>query len=386
MIRDYLTVHRGVWEVLKHNGFEAYFVGGCVRDALIDRNFSDVDIATDATAEEIKEIFKDTYDIGLKFGSIRVNYDGFIYDITTYRKEEGYTDNRHPDKLEHAGTLEKDLERRDFTVNAMAFSFETGLIDLFSGIEDLKKKTIRAVGPPGKRFEEDALRMMRAVRFACELGYDIEPKTRKAIMRNCDRLKNISMERIYSEFSKILKGQFIDKIVYLRDTNLGRSIHPDFRLLRYKGIPFQNDYIMRLSYFLVKPEYARKILKVMKADINTIKSVESILKNLAEGPYITKYQIRKLMSGIGIVDAKRVLLLGKSDLQAYNGIIEAGDCTALKDLQIDGSDMIKAGIAEEGRRIRHILMSLLDDVLRNPEHNHSNYLVQKAREINSRNK
>lgn len=381
MIRDYLMIHRGAWEVLRQNGFEAYFVGGCVRDSLIDRDFNDVDIATNATPDEIKKIFKDTYDVGLKYNSIRVSHDGYFYDITTYRKEDGYSDNRHPDRLEHAGSLEEDLERRDFTVNAMAFSFDTGLVDLFNGADDLSKKIIRAVGKPNERFEEDALRMMRAVRFACELGFEIEPKTRKAIMRTCENISMVSAERIYSEFSRMLKGRFPEKIIYLRDTNLGRSIHPDFRLLRYQGIPFQNDYLLRLCYFLVKQEYAGRILKQLKADGKTVKSVNNILLKFDDGPYVTKYQIRKLISQIGVADTKRVLLLGKSDLTVYNMIIEAGDCTSLQDLQIDGNDLIKAGISEEGRQIRRILDELLEDVMKNPDHNFSNYLMEKAMEI-----
>lgn len=386
MIREYLAVHRGAWEVLKQNGFEAYFVGGCVRDALLDRAFTDIDIATDATSEQIKKIFKDTYDVGLKYGSIRVNHNGYFYDVTTYRIENGYSDSRHPDTLEHTGNLEKDLERRDFTVNAMAFAFDTGLIDLFNGTEDLANKIIRAVGKPEKRFEEDALRMMRAVRFACELGFDIEPRTKKGIMRNVESISLISKERIYSEFSRMLKGKFTEKITYLRDTNLGRSIHPDFRLLRYKNIPFQNDYILRLSYFLFKPEYAARILNLLKAENKTIKSVLHIMDKLSEGPYTTKYQVRKLISSIGIVDAKRVLLLGRSDLHVYNAILEAGDCTSLQDMQIDGDELIKAGVAQEGRQIRQILDELLEDVLNSPEHNYSNYLLGKAWEISSRNK
>jgi len=381
MLKESLSVHRGIWEKLRNTGYEVYFVGGCVRDAVLGRNYSDIDIATNAETSEIRQLFGNTRELGLKYGSIRVNYEDYYYDVTTFRKEGDYSDSRHPDEVEHGTSIEKDLERRDFTVNAMAFSFDTGLIDLFEGLNDIRDKKLRAVGNPNKRFEEDGLRMMRAVRFSCELGFEIESHTKRAITKNCSNIENISRERIYNELERSLKGLYAENIFYLRDTNLGRSIHPTFRLLRYKNIPVQNDYMIRLAYFMFKKEYAFELLKFLKVDNRTMNSVRNILQFSDSGNYTTEYHIRKLMSAIGIADAKRVLILKNSDLHLYSKILERGDCLFLRDLQIDGNDLIKAGIAEQGRQIRYILRSLLDDVLHTPEHNHYNYLIGKATEI-----
>ena len=181
---------------LEQAGFEAYAVGGCVRDTLLDRKPQDWDITTSAKPLQIKELFKKTIDTGIQHGTVTVMLDHVGYEVTTYRIDGEYEDNRHPKKVEFTDNLKLDLERRDFTINAMAYNDNRGLVDEFGGIKDLKDGIIRCVGDAGQRFDEDALRMLRAVRFAGQLGFAIEEKTREAIVERADHLKNISAERI----------------------------------------------------------------------------------------------------------------------------------------------------------------------------------------------
>lgn len=181
---------------LEQAGFEAYAVGGCVRDTLLDRKPQDWDITTSAKPLQIKELLKKTIDTGIQHGTVTVMLDHVGYEVTTYRIDGEYEDNRHPKKVEFTDNLKLDLERRDFTINAMAYNDNRGLVDEFGGIKDLKDGIIRCVGDAGQRFDEDALRMLRAVRFAGQLGFAIEEKTREAIVERADHLKNISAERI----------------------------------------------------------------------------------------------------------------------------------------------------------------------------------------------
>lgn len=189
---------------LENRGFSAYAVGGCVRDSLLGLSPEDWDIATSATPEQVKEIFPKTFDTGLKHGTVSVLIDGEIFEVTTFRKDGLYKDNRHPESITFSTSIEEDLARRDFTVNAMAYNEKDGLIDCFGGVEDLQNKVIRCVGDPDTRFSEDALRILRAVRFSAQKGFEIEEKTRVSIEKNANLVKNLSVERIVSELTKIL--------------------------------------------------------------------------------------------------------------------------------------------------------------------------------------
>lgn len=189
---------------LEEHGYEAYFVGGSVRDYLIGREVDDVDIASSATPDEVKNIFGKTIDVGIEHGTVVVRYKNTNYEITTFRTEGTYEDFRRPSKVEFVRNLDNDLERRDFTVNALAMDANYKIYDLFSGKEDLKSRTIRAVKDPNERFEEDALRMLRAVRFQAQLGFEIESNTFEAIKQKSANLKHISQERITVEFEKTL--------------------------------------------------------------------------------------------------------------------------------------------------------------------------------------
>ena len=194
---------------LERKGFKAYLVGGCVRDYLLGNNPSDFDIATNALPEQTKNCFAD-YKVltnGIKHGTLTPIIEHKAVEITTFRTDGKYSDNRHPDKVEFTSELKGDLSRRDFTVNAIAYSESEGIIDLFGGIEDLKNKIIRCVGEADRRFGEDALRILRALRFASVLGFKIEKETEKSINKNIKLLKNVSAERIYTEFMKLLGGK-----------------------------------------------------------------------------------------------------------------------------------------------------------------------------------
>ncbi|MBN2558723.1 MAG: hypothetical protein JXB33_08225 [Clostridia bacterium] len=375
MIREYLVPHKGVWEVFGNNGHEAYFVGGCVRDALIGRKAKDIDIATDAKPEAVKKMFPGNFDTGLKYGSITVEYDGHYYDVTTYRSESGYSDMRRPDRLEFSREIEPDLHRRDFTVNAMAYNFDKGHIDLFGGVTDLNKKIIRAVGKPSVRFREDALRMMRAVRFACELDFTIEPKTLGAIRRNRNGIKYISKERIYAELKRAVVSKAPERLEYLRTTSLGHAIHPGFRHLAYTGMPASADLILRLAHMLRRRETALEVLGFLKAEKSTLANVLAVIRGMNESRTDSKYEVRKLISTAGEANAKRVIMLKGTGLDLYNEILRDEDCTSLKDLAINGSVLITRGIATEGLEVRQILNVLLDEVMKDPSKNNFDKLI-----------
>lgn len=217
-----------VLQTLEDAGFEAYFVGGSVRDVLLHRHVHDVDVTTSAYPEEVKELFDKSIDTGIKHGTVTVLYGGESYEITTFRTESGYQDFRRPDHVTFVQNLDEDLKRRDFTINALAMDMHGNIVDLFNGIEDLKNHIIRAVGNPEKRFHEDALRMMRAVRFMSQLEFKLEEKTEQAIKDNHELLKKISVERIREEFVKMGLGSFSREAFQIfLDTQLSEDV-PDF--------------------------------------------------------------------------------------------------------------------------------------------------------------
>ncbi len=195
-----------VLERINQAGFEVYFVGGCVRDMLLQRPLHDVDLATSAYPQEIKQIFPQTIDTGIEHGTVTVIYQKKAYEITTFRTESGYQDYRRPDKVEFVRSLKEDLKRRDFTINALAMNAQGEIIDLFAGIADLQQRQIRAVGVAADRFHEDALRMLRAVRFQAQLNFTIEKQTLAGIQTNAALLSHIATERIREEFIKLMEG------------------------------------------------------------------------------------------------------------------------------------------------------------------------------------
>ena len=196
-----------ILKTFNKNGFEAYFVGGCVRDFLLDKDFSDIDITTNALPEQVKNIFPKSIDTGIQHGTVTILVNGESYEVTTFRKEDEYVNHRAPDKVEFVSDLKEDLDRRDFTINAMALDYKGKLFDFHNGEADLKNKIIKTVNDPNERFFEDALRMLRAFRFSSRLGFDIDSNTLVAIKRNAKLIEYVSIERIVNEFRKLLEGK-----------------------------------------------------------------------------------------------------------------------------------------------------------------------------------
>ncbi|MBO3443736.1 hypothetical protein [Clostridium sp. CCUG 7971] len=215
------------------NGYEAFIVGGCVRDYILNLEPSDYDIATNATPKKILEIFKEykTIETGIKHGTVSVIVNKELYEITTYRLESEYEGNRRPKSVEFTSNIYHDLKRRDFTINAMAYNDKVGLIDKFDGVNDIKRKIIKTVGNPNERFNEDGLRIVRAIRFSAKLGFEIEENTLNSIYKNASIIKNISIERITDEFNKIILSKNPKMIIILYKT----------KILKYLGIKLDLD-------------------------------------------------------------------------------------------------------------------------------------------------
>ena len=196
-----------ILEKFNEAGYEAYFVGGCVRDYLLNDNFSDIDITTNALPDEVKKIFRKSIDTGIQHGTVTILINGDSFEVTTFRTEDDYIDHRTPEKVEFVRDLKEDLDRRDFTINAMALDSKGELYDYHCGEKDLRNKIIKTVNNPNERFFEDALRMLRAFRFSSKLGFEIEENTLKAIKNNAELIKFVSIERIVNEFRKLLTGK-----------------------------------------------------------------------------------------------------------------------------------------------------------------------------------
>lgn len=211
MVRNnFKNKFKGAIDILKifnQKGYEAYFVGGCVRDYLLGEDFSDIDITTNALPDEVKKVFRKSIDTGIQHGTVTILVNGDSYEVTTFRTEKDYTNHRSPEKVEFVSNLREDLDRRDFTINAMALDYNGKLFDYHNGDQDLNSKIIRTVNNPNERFYEDALRMLRAFRFSSKLGFEIENNTLNAIKRNAELIKFVSIERIVNEFKKLLAGK-----------------------------------------------------------------------------------------------------------------------------------------------------------------------------------
>lgn len=214
-------------ELIK-NGFEAYAVGGCVRDSILGKEPEDWDITTSAKPEEVKNIFKRTIDTGILHGTVTVMLEKEGYEVTTYRIDGEYEDNRHPKEVEFTSNLVEDLKRRDFTINAMAYNTQNGMVDIFGGLKDIEKGIIRCVGSARDRFDEDALRILRAIRFSAQLGFEIEEETLEGIKEKKENLKNISAERIRVELNKLLLSDYPEKLFIAYRTGITKVILPEF--------------------------------------------------------------------------------------------------------------------------------------------------------------
>ncbi|MCR4648887.1 MAG: HD domain-containing protein, partial [Lachnospiraceae bacterium] len=402
---------------------------------------NDWDITTNARPEEVKKIFKRTVDTGLKHGTVTVLMGKEGFEVTTYRIDGEYEDSRHPKEVSFTSNLKEDLLRRDFTINAMAYNDTDGLVDVFGGMDDIKARIIRCVGEPKERFGEDALRLLRAIRFAAQLGYDIEPKTLEAVRELSPTLKNISAERIQAELNKILVSDNPSMLKTAYETGLTAQFIPELDLCFKTG---QNnphhcysvgDHIIKsienmeadrtlriamLLHDIAKPlskttdeegidhfhghqiksyEMAKTILRRLKYDNETIDKASLLVKYHDERIEKGTRLMRRAINRIGekafpdIFKVFRADLLAQSDYQRkeklerldyniadYEEIMANRECVSLKDLAVTGKDLIAAGVTP-GPGLGEILDKMLKDVIEDPSHNTKEYLLGELKNM-----
>lgn len=421
---------------LTEAGYEAYVVGGCVRDAILGRPAADWDITTNAKPEQVKALFSRTIDTGLQHGTVTILQGKEGFEVTTYRIDGEYQDGRHPSEVIFTPSLLEDLKRRDFTINAMAYNEAEGLIDAFDGMKDLKNRQIRCVGEPRERFTEDALRILRAVRFSAQLNFEIEKDTRAAIAEFADSLTRISAERIQTELVKLLTSDHPEIFRTLYDTGITAVILPEFDacmktpqnhphhcccvgehlLLALRAV--EADKVLRLAALLhdigkpithtrdadgidhfhghgeVGKELAGKILRRLKFDNDTVYRVKHLVQvhDYLQIP-LTPKGVRRAVFKIGKEHFPDYLKLRRADILAqnpsmqkeklealtklevlYQQILEEQNCLSLKDLAVSGTDLIEAGL-KPGPQIGEALKKLLEQVIENPEYNTKEYLL-----------
>lgn len=412
---------------IRSHGYEAFIVGGCVRDAVLGRIPGDWDITTSAKPEQVKEIFGKTVDTGLKHGTVTIIKHGSGYEVTTYRIDGEYLDGRHPETVEFTPDLREDLKRRDFTINAMAYSHETGIVDEFEGMEDLKRRVIRCVGCAKDRFTEDALRILRAVRFAAQLDFVIEDETYKAIAEIAPNLVHVSKERIQVELTKLLLSDHPEKIWMVDATGIAEYVTPGFTEVFERELERENshnagenetpgtsgclvdgasrdalkecwiglaalpaDKSHRWAGFLrhMTAEQAVKILRGLKLDNDTIGNVKNMIMAFQAPLAVDKVEIRRLLSRVTEYQFLGAMQLKKLDgdetvpgiLRLFEEIKEAGDCVSLKQLAVNGGDLLAKGL-EKGKQIGDGLMYLLNLVLEKPELNKKDILLEKINQF-----
>lgn len=374
---------------LNNGGYKAYVVGGCVRDSLLGRVPDDWDITTPAKPEQVKKLFNRTIDTGIQHGTVTVMAGSDRYEVTTYRVDGEYSDGRHPATVAFTSELLEDLKRRDFTINAMAYSHETGIVDAFEGIEDLKAGRIRCVGNPLERFGEDALRILRAIRFSAQLGFYIEETTYDAISRIAPRIALVSKERIQTELTKILRSDHPEKIQEVFVTGIHTFISPAFASLPWRNLEIASDLpskkYVRWAAFLGKagPKTAVEVLKDLKMDNNTIRKVQ-ILATWTGRPMPPKEaDIRRGMSAMLPEVWDALIQLNGYDYQIQKlteQIRSRGDCLDLKHLAVSGQDLADAKIPA-GKEMGRLLNLLLDLVLECPSQNQKDILLEIAKNL-----
>ncbi len=422
--------------VLTEAGFEAYIVGGCVRDALLGRQASDWDITTNARPDQVKALFPRTVDTGIRHGTVTVLSGREGFEITTYRIDGEYEDGRRPREVMFTPSLLEDLRRRDFTVNAMAYNEKDGLIDVFDGLGDLERRMIRCVGEPGERFAEDALRILRAVRFSAQLDFAIEEKTREAVSRFASSLSRISAERIQTELVKLLTSPHPEAWRTVYETGISAVIMPEFDacMTAPQNNPHhcytvgehtlhalsrvEPDKILRLAVLLHdigKPctrttdekgvdhfyghgaageEMAGRILRRLKFDNDTVRRVRRLVRVHDEIQItLTRKGVRRAVYRIGEEYFPDYLKVRRADILAQNPAVQGGKlealsclealyreiceentCLSLKDLAVTGKDLIEAGILP-GPEIGRTLDYLLEQVIEDPKRNTKEYLL-----------
>lgn len=429
---------KDIIETLTNAGFEAYAVGGCVRDSILGRIPNDWDITTSALPEDVKKLFRRTIDTGIQHGTVTVMVDKIGYEITTYRIDGKYEDGRHPKEVTFTPNLKEDLLRRDFTINAMAYNDTTGIVDLFGGMEDIENKIIRCVGDPVARFNEDALRLLRAIRFSAQLGYTIDSATEEAIREIAPNLQKISAERIQVELVKTLVSDHPERLKRAYELGLTKYFIPelDVAFETKQDNPhhcytvgdhiikticnIRPDRILRISMLFhdigkpackvlddkgvghfyghpkVSSEMAKTILRRLKFDNDTIaKTCKYVLYHDERTEAGTLY-MRRSMAKIGeefypnLFEVFRADISAQSDYQReqkiarveqnikdYEEIIRLNQCVSKDKLAVTGRDLIELGI-NPGPVLGEIIDLLLHNVIEYPEHNEKEYLLEYA--------
>ena len=393
---------RYIIDILTQNGYEAYAVGGCVRDSILGRVPGDWDITTSALPQQVKALFRRTIDTGIQHGTVTIMLGKNGYEVTTYRIDGKYEDSRHPESVEFTPNLEEDLKRRDFTINAMAYNAENGVVDIFGGIDDIRNRIIRCVGTAHDRFTEDALRILRAVRFSAQLGFEIDKATKDAARELAPTLVKISRERIHTELNKLLLSDNPDyfSVVYelgvmkviiseLEGVNSGDIDRLKVLIKRTKPC-LPERYAALLS--VIGKDKTRAVLKGLKLDNATISMAVKLVEYLGITPALTEPQMRHYINEVGKEDALRVIEfnLAFASEDEYKGyadmrnicvtVLERGDCTSLKELRITGKLLMNSGF-EAGKQLGGLLEELLLEVLDNPALNDTEYLLERAKEL-----
>ncbi len=447
-----------IQQLSAHN-FEAFAVGGCIRDSLLGRTPQDWDITTNADPLQVKQLFPHTFDTGIEHGTVTVVLDHEGFEVTTYRIDGDYEDARHPKQVEFTKDLTEDLRRRDFTINAMAYNDSAGLIDVFGGISDIEQKVIRCVGDADERFDEDALRIMRAVRFSAQLDFSIEPHTLNAVALHAKELCKISAERIRTELTKLLVSAHPERLLTASELGLTKIFLPEFdkmletaqetphhiynvgmhtihaliylakkenspetmegcineksrTALRYAALlhdvgkpdakTFSADKTAHFYHHAdIGAPMTVEILRRLKFDNETINTVSHLVKlhdyrYAPEGKKVSMRTVRRAINRIGTDYLELLFQLQEADLNAQNPallpdklrqlseakmlskeVLASNQCVSLKDLAVNGSDLIQAGFLP-GKMMGEILAALLDHVLEYPEANVRENLIALA--------
>ena len=399
---------------LKKAGFEGYAVGGCVRDSLLGRIPGDWDITTSALPKDIKAIFRRTVDTGIEHGTVTVLLSNGSYEVTTYRIDGEYKDGRHPESVQFTEQIGEDLRRRDFTINAMAYNDEDGLIDLFNGREDLKRGIISCVGDADARFDEDALRILRAVRFAAQLDFDIDAATRNAISAHAPRLRAVSKERILVELSKLICSAHIERAAdifqlgivpyvakHFREINIAqlaelkrdtkKTVDAAFNLNAEVGTDRRYIRFALLTEGM-EPEHVDEMLKELKADNITRKNAARLSGYILKTIPSDAFRIKSIMSEMEPELFAELLMIKYvsmgtslyrkmcsdedifSIMEICKGIDERDEPVYLKELAVSGDDIRAMGKAE-GPEIGRLLHRMLEEVWLNPSHNTREWLM-----------
>ena len=385
---------------LREHGYEAFAVGGCVRDAILGRIPGDWDITTSAHPEEVKQVFGHTIDTGLQHGTVTVMRDHIGYEITTYRIDGEYEDGRHPKEVVFTAELREDLRRRDFTINAMAYSHETGIVDIFGGTEDLAARRIRCVGDAGERFTEDALRILRAVRFSAQLGFSIEEMTWQALCELAPSLVHVSKERVQVELTKTLLSDRPEYIWKTEAAGLAPYISKTFpevfaawkerKRISGAAAHLPAEKALRWAYFLAPAgeESCVRVLRELKMDNDAIDKAKILSRFAFTQIEPEEVSVRRAMSAMEdmvfdwLLLLQEVLMPERMDAvemvrSLAKQIRERGDCIRLKTLAVTGKDLIQAGI-QPGPALGKTLHLLFEKVLENPAWNEKERLLAEV--------